>query len=527
MPVSGAAAGNVDAVMAGLDAAWGSFQERGDAAALEQLSQAVRDLLALAQSARHRRLAGLAGAIASMLDTVDDAGQASLPEFRRLLDSRLDIVTTLARALPRAPEPDAGDDGECVVVLEHEGSATHGDWRQAARFGYRLKSAPDVPALLEQLAGEAARAIILDLDCLPGGILDARMMDALFSAAGRELPVIAASQHGDMRRRLAAARAGASAYLTKPMDPIDLVDHLDEIAPLYGDSGLRILLINDRPDELAYYAAILERSGMAVTALRDPMRALDVLAEHAVDLVLLDMYMPGCNGWDLARVIRQVPEHASVPIVFLAAEMTEARRLEAMSVGADDFLIKDADPAHLIRTLEIRAQRARALRALMVTDQLTGLLNHTRVKEQLKSELAAAARRGSQMAFAMIDIDSFKSVNDSYGHPVGDRVIKTLSRVLRQRLRRTDIIGRYGGEEFAVIMPDTTAREALRVIDGVRADFAQILHVSNDGSFPVTFSAGIAAYPETADATGLAVRADDSLYAAKQAGRNRVMVAIA
>ncbi|MBR7784473.1 GGDEF domain-containing protein, partial [Undibacterium luofuense] len=127
-----------------------------------------------------------------------------------------------------------------------------------------------------------------------------------------------------------------------------------------------------------------------------------------------------------------------------------------------------------VSSLSTRAERYRSLRALIMRDGLTGLLNHTAIKEQLEAEVLQAHRNGAPLALAMIDLDNFKKINDSYGHATGDQVLRTLARILRQRLRRTDIVGRYGGEEFAVIFPDTTASTARRVLDKVRQAFSKV-----------------------------------------------------
>lgn len=139
--------------------------------------------------------------------------------------------------------------------------------------------------------------------------------------------------------------------------------------------------------------------------------------------------------------------------------------------------------------------------------------------------MARAQRLSAPLIFAMIDIDHFKRVNDTYGHPVGDRVIRSLSRLLKQRLRGTDVVGRYGGEEFAVILGGADARAATKVLNGIREDFSRLRHLGDEQEFGVTFSCGVAQFPDFDSPTKINDAADKALYEAKHAGRNRVALA--
>jgi diguanylate cyclase (GGDEF)-like protein len=235
--------------------------------------------------------------------------------------------------------------------------------------------------------------------------------------------------------------------------------------------------------------------------------------------------MPGCDGMTLAAVIRQQEDHVGIPIVFLSAETNRDMQLAAIQLGADDFMVKPVRPDYLISAVLSRIQRSRSLRSLMIRDSLTGLFNHTATKERLETEIVRANRDRQQLSFALIDIDHFKQVNDTYGHPTGDWVLKSLARLLLQRLRRSDIIGRYGGEEFAVVLPGTPGADAARVLDEIRAGLSHMPQRFGEREFTVTFSCGIACFPAEREAARLTVAADQALYAAKNGGRNRVVLA--
>lgn len=339
------------------------------------------------------------------------------------------------------------------------------------------------------------------------------------------LPVIFISSHNELAIRLGAVRSGGVAYLSKPLDIGMLIDKLDELTSTSTTTAFRVLIVDDDISLSSYHALVLERAGMSVKMVNDPLAVMQPLLDFAPDLILIDMYMPACSGMELATVIRQMDAFVSIPIVFLSAETNLDKQLVALGLGGDDFLSKPIEPHQLVSSIKSRITRSMVLRSFMVRDSLTGLLNHTAVKDQLTREIAQAKRRNRPLSFAMVDIDHFKNVNDSYGHPAGDRVIKSLSRLLKQRLRETDLIGRYGGEEFAVVLVDTDGPAAVNVLDAIRADFAKLRHLTEGKEFAVSFSCGIATIAHFDQASKLTDAADKALYAAKHAGRNRIVLA--
>ncbi len=396
---------------------------------------------------------------------------------------------------------------------------------QIGYFGYRVRLFSKLPELIKALETEYPSAIIMDIVFPQAGLAETQAINALQLSQINEIPILFVSSSDDILARLKAVRVGGRAYFTKPVNVSGLVDKLDELTSKQGVQPYNILIVEDDQDMADYLALVLQGQGMITTVVNDPLEVMQPLAEFVPDLILVDLYMPGCTGLELAAVIRQQEAYLSIPIVFLSSETNPDKQLEAMRRGGDDFLTKPIDETRLISSVSTRAQRSRILRSFMVRDGLTGLLNHTETKGQLSIELARAKRRDAPLAFAMIDLDNFKTVNDSYGHPTGDRVLKNLSRLLQQRLRKTDVIGRYGGEEFAVILIDTDGPTAFEVLDEIRAGFAQILQLSGNVEFSTTFSCGIAVFPDYPDAASLNAAADRALYEAKKSGRNQVILA--
>jgi diguanylate cyclase (GGDEF)-like protein len=396
---------------------------------------------------------------------------------------------------------------------------------QLGYFGYEVSvfnTLKDFRLAIQQTSNVI---VLMDITFPEDRMGGAKLMNEIQHGREVPLPVVFLSAHDEFEMRLEAARAGCIAYLSKPVNIGNLIDRLDVLTSPITPVPYRVMIVDDSVALTAYHAAVLEQAGMVVKAVNNPFNVVEALLEFTPDLILIDLYMPECNGTDLAKVIRQIDAFVSIPIVFLSAESDLDKQLFAMGLGGDDFLTKPIQPQHLISSVTSRIRRSLLLRSFMVRDSLTGLLNHTAIKDLLDGEVARAIRQKKPLSFAMIDIDHFKQVNDSYGHPVGDRVIKSLSRLLKQRLRTSDLVGRYGGEEFAVVLVDADGATAMKVLDTIRDDFSRLRHLADEKEFSVTFSCGIADVSQFPDGAKLSDAADKALYKAKHAGRNQVMLA--
>ena len=291
-----------------------------------------------------------------------------------------------------------------------------------------------------------------------------------------------------------------------------------EVEPPY-----RVLVVEDSKTASTLIQRTLGECGIESKAIARPQEVLTSLVKFQPDLVLMDMYMPGCTGVEVTRVIRQHEEFLSTPVVYLSADTSVALQVDALRLGGDHFLTKPFNPVVLNAVVKSKIERYRILRRSMYLDSLTGLLNHTTSKQRLDAAVSLAQAEGTPLSVAMIDIDHFKKVNDTYGHPMGDQVIRSLAWLLRQRLRKTDAVGRYGGEEFLVILPDSDAQHARQVLDRIRVDFSHFRHPVQDTWFSCTFSCGIAELVPGQGAPVLLKQADEALYHAKRAGRNQIV----
>lgn len=387
-------------------------------------------------------------------------------------------------------------------------------------FGYEVFKFHKLQEVEEALPNLEPAGIIMDMVFPEGQVAGADTVRRLRLVKSYHIPVIFLSRRNDIHSRLAAVQAGSDAYFLKPVSPTDLIDKLDYLTKAKEPERCRVLIVDDDQMMADYHAELLEQSGMKTMTLRDSMQVLDYLSIFNPDLILLDLNMPECNGYELAELIRQVPAYFRIPIVFLSGEKNLDLQMQAMETGGDDFITKPVKPEHFISSVRLRAERMRMLRQYMERDGLSGLYNHSIMKQHIERLFLEAVRCERPVTLAIIDLDHFKNVNDTYGHVAGDLVILSIARLLEQCLRSTDIIGRMGGEEFAVIMPNTTIDSAYHVIEGIRTKFESMCHESVNGVFQVTFSSGLAAFPEYADSMSMYNAADKVLYEAKELGRN-------
>jgi diguanylate cyclase (GGDEF)-like protein len=404
-----------------------------------------------------------------------------------------------------------------IVLIDQDQGEAELLTTQLRQFGYSVTRFDGTPEQHEvpEMSESVALLVSLKADSDPAQEIDkvSKFCDSL----GEYPPIILLSPDSNVNTRLAAVRAGASALLMRPVSMLDLVDTLDPLSEQAAADPFRVLIIDDDPRICKYYQMILSEAGMETLICNKPLEAFQVLSEFRPELIIMDLYMPECR--------RQEPAFDSIPIVFLSSEDDLLKQLDVMTIGGDDFLTKPIRPEHLVMAVYTRAQRFRSLRSLMLRDSLTGLLNHTTTKEHIEVEVARMKREGKSMAVAVIDLDHFKSVNDTYGHAAGDRVLKALASLLKQRLRSSDVIGRTGGEEFAVALSGVNADAAMIIMEGIRVAFSKIKHQHEQGEFTCTLSCGIAIFPQFGDAIALADAADRALYKAKDAGRNQIVLA--
>jgi two-component system, cell cycle response regulator len=292
----------------------------------------------------------------------------------------------------------------------------------------------------------------------------------------------------------------------------------------------RILIADTSEDQRGALRAALEGEGFAVAEAEDAGFALTRLRSRPHGVALVDVEIPG-GALELLDALTTDPDLATTSVVLMSDDLAGGSVMEGISRGAADCLRKPVDPAEaVVRTraaLRLSQLRHRMregderLTSLAATDDLTGLLARRFLESHLRGLVAAAARHGRPLSVVMLDVDHFKDINDLHGHGVGDFVLRTVVGRMQSRLREEDLLGRWGGDEMILVLPDVGLEGALVAAEGVRHAIAET-EVKVDGErIPVTVSAGAATWSGES-AQDLVERADMALYDAKDAGRNCV-----
>jgi two-component system cell cycle response regulator len=424
---------------------------------------------------------------------------------------------------------------------------------------YEVLSATDGVTALAMAAADKPDIILLDV-MMPGmdGFQVCRRLKE--DPATRHIPVVLVTALDGRSDRIAGLEAGADEFLTKPIDDVVLfarvksltrlklvIDELREreasgrrmgviggVASRLGGVGGRVIIVDDNDRQATRIMAELAVEHRPVVEPNPEKAAL--AARGPVDLVIVNTCTRGFDGLRFAAALRSDEATRNLPILAIYDPDDRSRAVKALELGVNDLLAKPIDPQELSARTRTQIKRKRytdLLRnnldnslELAVTDPLTGLHNRRYMFGQLDALVQRANKGGPPVAALLLDLDHFKKINDSFGHDVGDEVLREFAVRLASNVRAIDLPCRYGGEEFVTIMPDTTIDAASRIAERIRRYISGSPFRVAQGSelLTVTISVGVSVMTGTADtAEALLKRADEALYEAKAAGRNRVI----
>ena len=285
-----------------------------------------------------------------------------------------------------------------------------------------------------------------------------------------------------------------------------------------------ILVADDDRVTRAMVSSWLKGAGYEVIAAADGEEALQLAGEHGPDLLLVDVTMPGRDGYEVCRAI-QAESRTPPPVIFLTAHSQTNARVAGLDAGAVDYIVKPFANEELIARVRA-ALRTKAVHDGLVEtasrDGLTGVFNRRELDIRAQQAVALAARHSRPFSCLLLDIDHFKKVNDTYGHAVGDGVLREAARRISDSSRVSDTVGRYGGEEFVVLLPETDGDGAVAAADKLRAELASTAVVVGEIGITIRASIGAAVLGHAmSSAADLYAAADQALYRAKELGRDR------
>jgi diguanylate cyclase (GGDEF)-like protein len=431
-------------------------------------------------------------------------------------------AASISALTARDAGPPAEAEGPVLLIVDEDRETADRLAMEASGRGLRPVVAHRACEARTALGRGRPDAALLDIS-VEGG------MELLRELSGRfpPVPTIVLTRSDAFTDRVEVARLGGRGFLRKPLAPARAIDAVEPLLRSTDRRESSVLAVDDDPAVLEAVRFVLEPHGVRVETLSEPERFWEALEAASPDVVLLDVDMPGVNGLELCRVLRNDPRWKSVPVVFLTSRADPTTVQAVFAAGADDFVGKPFVGPELGARIQNRLERVRMQRSLAETDALTGVPNRRGSEQVLERFLRLAAGQGDPLAFAVVDLDCFKDVNDRCGHSVGDEVLSRVARLLQKRFWAEDVVARWGGEEFVVGMYGMDKSDGVQRLAEALEVLREEPFVAPDGEpFRVTFSAGVAEFDtDGRDLQSLYRAADAAMYAAKEAGRDRVLPA--
>lgn len=291
----------------------------------------------------------------------------------------------------------------------------------------------------------------------------------------------------------------------------------------------KVLVIDDNPQNIRLLKEILEDENFLVYTSDSGLAILEIVTNINPDLILLDIMMPEVDGYEVCEVLKGNSLTQDIPIIMITAKTEGEDVKRALDLGAFDYIKKPVDEVEVVARVQSALrykQQQDKLKEMASRDGLTGAYNHALLIELFQKELAKQKRSGGNIAFIMLDIDYFKKVNDTYGHMAGDVVLKELTQIITHNVRNSDIIGRYGGEEFGIVLTDIQLDTVYQLCERIRQSIESNVFAIGTESLNITVSMGV--YFKTAGDNismgEMIKKADEALYKAKHTGRNKVEI---
>lgn len=494
--------GSLAAKQKDLEAAFAAADEQDWAPeALKQLKLLVHRLAGSAASYGFTTL----GEAARELDqTLTSAQDGSLEDIDHALTARFATLRAAIREAvnrpppgdPSAPEavaPRALGDLPTVVLVDDDRALVEVLSQQLMALGFHVHGFTDASLALNSIADLQPAAVIMDVQFAEGDEFGFQVAEAMVSRLRYKPGIVYMSANDKLEMRQWAVDAGGDAFFAKPVN-VSALSQLLELFKSREDDSVsagRVAIIEDDEQIGQFYANVLTGSGFEVDVVNKSRDALDRVLEFRPDLVLMDLQMPEFDGIALTSILRQHETLFDIPILFLTSETDPKSHRRALRSGGDALLQKSDDPDLVVNMVGNRITRFKRVSSSLTMDPLTRVLNRPTLMERVNFELQRAQRDGQAFCIMVVDIDGFRAFNEQHGRMAGDGVLRSVTGTIRDRLRRVDVIGRYGGDELMVLMPSTKRSSGEAVVRELVTQIGDNPIQLGDKQYSITVTAGI------------------------------------
>ncbi|NVK88445.1 MAG: response regulator [Gammaproteobacteria bacterium] len=372
-------------------------------------------------------------------------------------------------------------------------------------FGYNLELY-ELNQAITAAAGDSGKVVVAHLNDF-----DEEEPDSINDTSH----FIVLSQHDTLEQRLKGIRLGATLFFAEPVDHIKLMEYLDSLESRGPVEPFRVAVMEDSKAQAKFNDKVLTSAGFETCIVTEPMELLNALSNFDPEVIFMDMQMPGCNGIELTKVLRQQERFKTVPIVFLSAEENHEKQREAMTSGGTAFIEKPVKKEQLLFSAELYARRSRNLQPHLARDFQTGLNSPALLKEQITIEAERAMRQNDTMFLGLIEMNDLADLNQQHGYAFGERAMQQLARLLQQRLRKTDCVGYFDSHRIGVILSHCSDHEAERIISYLTQSFANNPVAFEGKRISASLSVGLSRLGSDFDVQRLVRRAEAALVEAQ------------
>jgi len=497
---------------------WDALQKKWDMITLKDLHNRIHSLHGSAGMFGYQELSDVAGQLEHIIDlgftqefTIDQ--NKSINELLTSIKNKSSTQAELTLHLPTSVLINRNENKLIYMLnIGNQPDNSNIDWageisKKLTVFGYTMQHFINIKMFEDAAKVSKPFALLINLS-----LLDNEDEEAIFNFIKQHLTdvsILFFANSGEYTLRVKAVKLNGAAFLVRPFLIDELIYEFDRIYKMDHDT-YKAIIIDDEIEVARYHEAVLKKANILSKIVTKVSDLDKTLHDFKPDVILMDYYMPECNGKELSTIIRQQRAYEFIPIIFLSSEEDKSKQLNAMKVGGDDFLTKKSNPDHLIMAIKNKAYRYKLLAAMTTKDNLTLALNESATLKQLEITLSDAKRNSQPLTAVMINVNNFQRILRDFGNQAGDQVLKSLCLLLRSRTRISDIIGKYNNK-FLLVFPNTDLQSATSLVKELESQFIVLTYYYKNQIFNATFSAGLAVSDSTYDANQLLQKSEEAL----------------